>query len=83
MTSKEIEINIIQIFEKFSEKEFIFELLMAYGISKTSITRLKKGDYNLSKCRRGDSLQKESFLQTHFATIHFLFQISALKIRKI
>ena len=31
------------------EKEFIYNLLIAYGISKTSITRLKKGDLNLSK----------------------------------
>ena len=48
MTSKEIEINITQIFENFSKEDFLFNLLMAYGISKTNITRLRKGDYNLS-----------------------------------
>jgi hypothetical protein len=49
MNSKEIEHNINQLFESFSKDEFIFDLLAAYGISKTSITRLKKGDYNLSE----------------------------------
>lgn len=49
MNSKEIQHNIESIFENFSSEEFIFDLLVAYGISKTSITRLKKGDFNLSK----------------------------------
>lgn len=49
MNSKEIEHNISLLFENFSKDDFIFDLLLAYGISKTSITRLKKGDYNLSK----------------------------------
>lgn len=49
MNSKEIEHNISFLFENFSKDEFIFDFLLAYGISKTSITRLKKGDYNLSK----------------------------------
>lgn len=58
MNSKEIEHNINQIFENFSKEEFIFDLLMAYGISKTSITRLRKGDYNLSKIE-GEILYKK------------------------
>lgn len=58
MNSKEIEHNINQIFENFSKEEFIFDLLMAYGISKTSITRLRKGDYNLSKIK-GEILYKK------------------------
>ena len=49
MNSKEIQLNIESIFENFSNEEFIYDLLIAYGISKTSITRLKKGDFNLSK----------------------------------
>src|SRR5690606_28919716 len=28
---------------------FIYDFLLAFGLSKTTITRLKKGDYNLSK----------------------------------
>ncbi len=49
MNSKEIENNVKQIFENFSKEEFIYDLLLAYGTSKTSVTRLKKGDFNLSK----------------------------------
>ncbi len=27
--------------------EFIYDFLLAYGISKASVTRLKKGDFNM------------------------------------
>ena len=49
MTSNEIHFNVEQIIANFSKEEFIFDLLQAYGVSKTSITRLKKGDFNLTK----------------------------------
>ncbi|MCT3941374.1 class I SAM-dependent DNA methyltransferase [Elizabethkingia anophelis] len=49
MTSKEIESKILEIFNAFDKESFIYEFLLAYGVSKTAITRLKKGDYNLSK----------------------------------
>ncbi len=45
MNSKEIESNVKRIFENFSKKEFIFDLLVAYGISKTAVTRLKRGGF--------------------------------------
>lgn len=48
MNSYEIEQNIKNI-KNFSNEDFLFDLLLAYGISKTSITRLKSGDYNLAK----------------------------------
>lgn len=58
MTSKEIESNVRRIFEKLSKEEFIFDLLIAYGISKTSVTRIKNGDFNLSKVE-GEILYKK------------------------
>lgn len=58
MTSKEIESNVRQIFENFTKEEFIFDLLIAYGISKTSVTRIKNGDFNLSKVE-GEVLYKK------------------------
>jgi hypothetical protein len=58
MNSKEIENNVKAIFDDYQKDEFIFDLLMAYGISKTSITRLKKGDFNLSKVE-GEILYKK------------------------
>jgi hypothetical protein len=36
----------------------LYDLLLAYGISKTSITRLKSGDFNLSKVE-GEILYKK------------------------
>ncbi|TAF94204.1 MAG: hypothetical protein EAZ32_13075 [Cytophagia bacterium] len=58
MSSQEIELNLKRIFENFSEENFIFDLLLAYGISKTSVTRLKSGDFNLSKVE-GEFLYKK------------------------
>ncbi len=49
MNTTEIKYNVQNLIDNFSKEEFIFDLLVAYGISKTSVTRLKKGDYNLSK----------------------------------
>ncbi len=49
MNSTEIKNNVQNLIDNFSKDEFVFDLLVAYGISKTSVTRLKKGDYNLSK----------------------------------
>ena len=48
MKSTEIQHNVQTLIDNFSKEEFIYNLLIAYGISKTSVTRLKKGDYNLS-----------------------------------
>jgi len=48
MKSSEIKHNVQHLIDNFSKEEFAFDLLVAYGISKTSVTRLKKGDYNLS-----------------------------------
>lgn len=58
MNSHEIEHNVKRIIENFSKEDILFDLLLAYGISKTSITRLKSGDYNLSKVE-GEILYKK------------------------
>lgn len=49
MTSKEIEANLEKLIVTLNNDEFIYDLLLAYGISKTSVNRLKKGDFNFSK----------------------------------
>ena len=49
MKSTEIQHNVQNLIDNFSKEEFIYDLLMSYGILKSSVTRLKKGDYNLSK----------------------------------
>ncbi|MBD3863264.1 class I SAM-dependent DNA methyltransferase [Olleya marilimosa] len=57
MNSKEIQNNVQTIVDNFSKEEFIYDLLMAYGTTKTVTTMLKKGDYNLSKIE-GEVLSK-------------------------
>jgi hypothetical protein len=58
MKSNEIKTNVQNLIDKFSKEEFIYDLLIAYGISKTSVTRLKKGDYNFAKAN-GEILYKK------------------------
>lgn len=57
MTSKEIELNLAQVAENLNPEEFIYDFLLAFGISKTTISRLKKGDFNMSK-EAGELLYK-------------------------
>jgi hypothetical protein len=63
MNSHEIEHNVKRIIENFSKEEFLYDLLLAYGISKTSITRLKSGDFNLSKVEGEILYKKKVFFQ--------------------
>lgn len=61
MKSTEIEEKVKSLFQNFDRENFIYDLLRAYGISKTSITRLQKGDFNLSK-NRDEILYKKKLL---------------------
>ena len=67
MNTKDIEHNIQSVFEHFSKDEFIYDLLIAYGISKTSVTRLKKGDFNLSKLEGEVLYKKKIFFKVETA----------------
>jgi hypothetical protein len=58
MTSSEIQEKVKQLVKNFNKESFIYDLLRAYGISKTSITRLQKGDFNLAK-NEGEILYKK------------------------
>lgn len=64
MKSTEIQTNIQALIDTFSKEEFIYDLLIAYGISKTSVTRLKKGDYNMSKVEGEILYKKKIFFKT-------------------
>lgn len=48
MNIGQIEKNLKKLMKKVSKETFIYDLLTSYGLAKTSITRLKKGDFNLS-----------------------------------
>ena len=77
MNASQIEKNLTALVENFNKKEFIFELLAAYGISKTTITRLKKGDFNLSKVD-SEVLYKSKMLFKEVASGALLITIDEL-----
>ena len=49
MNIAQIENNLQNLIKNFSKDTFIFDLLLAYGLPKASITRLQNGNLNLSK----------------------------------
>ncbi|QTY26464.1 DNA methyltransferase [Flavobacterium sp. CS20] len=61
MTSTEIQEKVKELVNNFNPETFIYDLLRAYGISKASITRLQKGDFNLAK-NEGEILYKKKLL---------------------
>jgi len=77
MKSSEIRHNVQNLIDNFSKDEFVFDLLVAYGISKTSVTRLKKGDYNLSKVD-GEILYKKKIFFKVEATDKLLSSIDTI-----
>lgn len=64
MNSLQVEKNLEVLIENFSEKEFIFDLLLAYGVPKATVTLLKKGKHNLSKKDGRIILKKKLFFQS-------------------
>lgn len=48
MNINEIEENLKSLINEYEKDEFIYDFLLAYGLPKASITRLKKGSYDLS-----------------------------------
>jgi hypothetical protein len=77
MNSHEIEQNVKRIIENFLKENFLYDLLLAYGISKTSITRLKSGDFNLSKVE-GEILYKKKIFFKQQPTDKLLSAIESL-----
>jgi len=49
MNIAQIEKNLQTLITAFDKNTFIFDLLLAYGVPKSTVTRLQKGDLNLSK----------------------------------
>ena len=78
MNATQIEKNVVELVNNFNEETFIYELLLANGISKTSITRLKKGDYNLSKVD-GEVLYKSKLFFKEVAPDTLLNTIDEIK----
>ena len=49
MNKTQIEKSLDELVKSFDKENFIYDLLVAYGISKTSITRLKKRRFQFIK----------------------------------
>lgn len=77
MNKSQIEKNVDELLKSFDKENFIYDLLVAYGISKTSITRLKKGDFNLSKIE-GEVLYKKKVFFKEVASDKLLTTIDDL-----
>lgn len=58
MNTAQIEKNLQELIKSFKKDTFIFDLLLAYGLPKASISRLQKGGMNLSKID-GDIIWKK------------------------
>jgi len=63
MNSTQIEENLTKLIANFLKEDFIYELLLAYGLPKTTITLLKKGKHNLAKKSGQIILKKKLFFQ--------------------
>ena len=66
MNIAQIEQNLQNLIQNYSKETFIFELLLAYGSPKASITRLQKGNLNLSKIEGEISWKKKLFFKPVF-----------------
>lgn len=63
MNLAQIEINIQQLLKSYNPATFIYDLILAYGHPKSTITRLQKGGLNLSKLPDEVSWKKKLFFK--------------------
>ncbi|MDO9518274.1 MAG: hypothetical protein Q7J10_09550 [Methanosarcinaceae archaeon] len=66
MNIAQIENNLQELIKSFSKETFIYDLFLAYGLPKASITRLQKGNLNLSKVDGEISWKKKAFFKEIF-----------------
>nr|WP_314896938.1 DNA methyltransferase [uncultured Flavobacterium sp.] len=66
MNIAQIEVNLQNLITNFTNDTFIYELLLAYGLPRASITRLQKGNLNLSKIEGEISWKKKLFFKPVF-----------------
>lgn len=78
MNIAQIEKNLSELVKSISPDEFVYDLLLAYGTPKTTVTLLKKGNRNLSKKGGQIILKRKLFFQeTQEQDLHSL--IDSLK----
>ena len=64
MNIAQIEDNLQKLVKALHKETFIYDLLLAYGTPKSTITRLQKGGLNLSKVEGEIAWKKKLFLKT-------------------
>ncbi len=67
MNIAQIESNLQNLIKSLSKETFIYELLLAYGLPKASITRLQKGNLNLSKTEGEISWKKKLLFREEYS----------------
>jgi len=71
MNIAQIEINLQKLVATINKETFIFQLLLGYGLPKASITRLQKGNLNMSKTEGEISWKKKLFFKEEYkADLH-------------
>ncbi|MFO7864233.1 MAG: DNA methyltransferase [Salinivirgaceae bacterium] len=63
MNITQIDDNLQELIKNIDKETFIYDLLLAYGLPKASITRLKKGNLNMSKTEGEISWKKKLFFR--------------------
>ncbi len=63
MNIAQIEINLSALVNNFSEESFVYDLLLAYGTPKATVSLLKKGKRNLSQREDQIILKRKLFFQ--------------------
>lgn len=63
MNIAQIEKNLTKLVDDISPESFVYDLLLAYGTPKTTVTLLKKGNRNLSKKEGRIILKRKLFFQ--------------------
>mgnify|MGYP000967505062 FL=1 len=74
MNIAQIENNLQELLKSFDRDTFIYDLISAYGLPKSTITRLQKGGLNLSKLPDEVAWKKKLFYKTAInEDVHELF----------
>jgi hypothetical protein len=82
MNIAQIEINLQKLFKSYSKKTFIYDLLLAYGLPKASITRLRRGNLNLSDINGELSWKKKVlFREVYDLDLHIVVSEMAAQIK--
>jgi len=79
MNLETLESNLQALITNLDKDTFIYDLLLAYDLPKASVTRLHKGDYNLSKVQGEILWKKKLFFKqdTNTDLHHLIDQLSA------